>query len=596
MLRVQLGPVQDFIAAARTSRDLWSGSYLLSWLMAKAVQAVQAQDGARVIFPCAEELKICRFCKTGEWEAGAHTPCLSNKLIAYVPTGRAEETARAVKEAVHAAWRKIADDVWQMLPDAVQEDRERKRRYDIQVEQHLCVDYAHLPMDTPEEEMGRLAAGVGCLAGDAEKIPLRKALDVFRQDKGKGYAAMYYLVDHLLNGVRKVRTFEAWNAGQGKDAGWYAGRDLAKDYLTGKEEQVFRLEQDARLCGDWPYLGFFKSHRHDVLGAITLIKRLWYVNLMKEHESELPELDAEYGPNDEELQKEDNHYYAVLAMDGDRIGAALTREPKFDVDEKFHRDFSSTLAAFAQGSAGNIVKAHHGYLVYAGGDDVLALLPLQQAIPCAKAVRDCFRDTMKKELNLDMDMSAGLAFAHSKAPLQDVVAAARGAEGRAKGHLGRGAFSVRLMKRSGEIAEWGSKWENGAIELLDAWRNCLDGGLISAKGAHRYAELLTPYLSRPTGLVEYDADMAFTAKQAVEVAKLEFESMLQRQWTGPAGSPERVNLLSCLFTYADSLDCTDGQEDKNVRFPVDELVPMCSVVAFMGRKPNDRKPNQPKEI
>jgi CRISPR-associated protein Cmr2 len=31
-LLFQIGPVQDFIAQARSTRDLWSGSYLLSWM------------------------------------------------------------------------------------------------------------------------------------------------------------------------------------------------------------------------------------------------------------------------------------------------------------------------------------------------------------------------------------------------------------------------------------------------------------------------------------------------------------------------------------------------------------------------------------
>ena len=43
-LKFQLGPVQDFIAAARSIRDLWSGSYLLSWLMAAGMKALSAED------------------------------------------------------------------------------------------------------------------------------------------------------------------------------------------------------------------------------------------------------------------------------------------------------------------------------------------------------------------------------------------------------------------------------------------------------------------------------------------------------------------------------------------------------------------------
>ena len=51
-LKFQLGPVQDFIAAARSIRDLWSGSYLLSWLMAAGMKALSAEVGPdAVIFP-----------------------------------------------------------------------------------------------------------------------------------------------------------------------------------------------------------------------------------------------------------------------------------------------------------------------------------------------------------------------------------------------------------------------------------------------------------------------------------------------------------------------------------------------------------------
>ncbi|MDR1817053.1 MAG: hypothetical protein LBR07_02520, partial [Puniceicoccales bacterium] len=59
LLRFQIGPVQDFIAAARSTRDLWSGSYLLSWLVAHGVKvARQTTAGATkvdVIYPAIEK-------------------------------------------------------------------------------------------------------------------------------------------------------------------------------------------------------------------------------------------------------------------------------------------------------------------------------------------------------------------------------------------------------------------------------------------------------------------------------------------------------------------------------------------------------------
>lgn len=51
-LMFQIGPVQEFIAQARSTRDLWSGSYLLSWLMAHAIKALTDRIGPdAVLYP-----------------------------------------------------------------------------------------------------------------------------------------------------------------------------------------------------------------------------------------------------------------------------------------------------------------------------------------------------------------------------------------------------------------------------------------------------------------------------------------------------------------------------------------------------------------
>lgn len=601
MLRMQIGPVQDFIAAARTSRDLWSGSYLLSRLMAAALHFLEQQEGAEIIFPCTEELSICHWWNKlephSEWVDGAESPCLSNKLVAYVPAKRAEELAQGAKAAVQGTWQDIADTVRNMLPTAIQQDSARMARYNQQVTHHLSVDYAHLPMELPEAEIERMAQGI------TEETPLTRALQHLKAgDSGARYATIYYLVDHCMNAVRKANGFRARNTGNGRDAGWYADKELVKDYLTGKEEQVFCLKKDYDLCRGWEYTRYLAPCRNDVLGAITLIKRLWYVNKMAEYEHHLPQLNALYGPNVEGQADSQNHYYAVLAMDGDNIGAALTRqneEGDKTVDADFHRLFSSSLAGFAQKKVGTIVKEHGGELIYAGGDDVLALLPLHvknkemlsgvkiaTAIDCAAKLGKAFRESMQG-IRKGMTVSAGLALVHSSAPLQDAVEAARKAESRAKSITGRNAFSINLLKRSGEIIEWGAKWDSGAHELLKTWQESIENGRISAKGAHRYAELLTPYMSRRNELLNYQQHEEYNS-QAADIALLEFESMLDRQWCCKEQEP-REELRKALSKYVMSLKTEQiGTTDKKrVSNPVDELIPMCSVVAFIGRNPNE---------
>jgi len=49
-----LGPVQEFIAAARRTQDLWMGSWILSYLSWKAIESLADEFGPDVIvFPSA---------------------------------------------------------------------------------------------------------------------------------------------------------------------------------------------------------------------------------------------------------------------------------------------------------------------------------------------------------------------------------------------------------------------------------------------------------------------------------------------------------------------------------------------------------------
>lgn len=619
MLRIQIGPVQDFIAAARTTRDLWSGSYLLSRLMVAGAECLMRKEGCEIIFPLVDKLSIYRFWTTRKWCERAETPCLSNKLVAYVPTEQAEDIALEVKAAIECTWQEIAQNVWNLLPAGIK-TAERRQRYRIQVDNHLAVDYAHLPMDMTREQM---APWVSELEEEKDeegrlKNPLLTALRAWEahpEQEGARYAAVYFLVDHLMNGVRKVRAFQAWNPGAGRDAGWHAARDLAKDSLTGKEEQIFRLEKDRKeenkaFAGwDWRYMKRFDKYRGDVVGAITLIKRLWYLDAMAVHENELAPLDAKCGPNDSDEDKE-NHYYAVLAMDGDRIGQALTKAPKSDADEAYHKRFSDALADYAQHHARNIVKQNNGVLIYAGGDDVLALLPLDRALSCARDLGKAFTAHMNENVSTDLNMtvSAGIALAHSKTALQDAVEAARNAESRAKNTLGRDAFSVTLMKRSGEITEWGAHWKSRAIELVEHWLSCLEGGegegKISAKGAHRYAELLTPYVQRRSGLVRYITDtdsdpkageiaeyeqkagkIAKYEQKAGKIAEYELESMLDRQWMGNKKGERLDTLRKLVAEYIGAIE-DDKKKNPDTVGIAESLIGLCSVVAFCGRNPN----------
>ena len=50
LLQISVGPVQEFIAAARRTRDLWFGSFMLSEISKAAAKALKDAE-AELIFP-----------------------------------------------------------------------------------------------------------------------------------------------------------------------------------------------------------------------------------------------------------------------------------------------------------------------------------------------------------------------------------------------------------------------------------------------------------------------------------------------------------------------------------------------------------------
>jgi CRISPR-associated protein Cmr2 len=71
-------------------------------------------------------------------------------------------------------------------------------------------------------------------------------------------------------------------------------------------------------------------------------------------------------------------YVACLMADGDHMGRAIERL----ADANSHRAFSRALSDFAAEARRIVEQEHLGSLVYAGGDDVLAFLPLPEALAC----------------------------------------------------------------------------------------------------------------------------------------------------------------------------------------------------------------------
>lgn len=290
----------------------------------------------------------------------------------------------------------------------------------------------------------------------------------------------------------------------------------------------------------------------------------------------------------------------------------------------YHLQFSEALGNFAIHCAASIVEGHKGRLIYCGGDDVVALLPANRALECAedlnrafqgeapaKSVKPRINDREPENEDIISEKSAGflasklqtadgaipipftvpgpaatasvgIAIAHFKSPLQDVVRAAQGAEKRAKNQLGRAAVAVSLFKRSGEITEWGTKWESGGLALYEAITQSLDAGTVSAKFPHRVCELLEPYLTQQRGISTHQ-DAITDATVAKDLIAREFLHAAERQGSKEAA----LTLAKSLANYLDKLP-------QNTQQLLTSVIGLCTTVAFAHRtRPSDES-NPPK--
>jgi len=556
IIKFQIGPVQDFIAAARSTRDLWSGSYLLSFLTAAGIRKL-TERGGELIFPNSERQPLLD--QPDIWRLSSHqqdqlTPNLPNLFVAILDGPNPIAVAEAVEKAIRQEWRKIAQSCLKSLVfQNILHAEESQTVFFGQTDSFLSIAWQITP-----------------LANDYESAYQRNAWH--------------------LDAVRQTRDFKAIPPGHGGE----------KDSLSGKDQALVRGSDELRKrIRDNDYRNLFKHDDH--LSAISLIKRVWHLAYLvdvlglKADSNGFPirstraiaARDNRKDDEDDPERPSGEKYLAAIAFDGDSIGKWVSGENLADGSRlrEHHSDFSKALSQFALGEVRKIVEKPDartgiplGFLIYAGGDDVVALVPADAALAVANQLRGAFTKStlsIKGKDGHSPDASAGIAIAHFKSPLQDLIRAAQNAEKRAKNTVGRSAFSITLMKRSGEISQWGAKWDDGAVELHDAIFKAMSDQKLSGKFPHRVCQLLEPYLTARTGISRQSDVAGFPAHELIEK---EFHHAATRQGSKAIADELREPLAN----YLNHLDA-------ETQTALTAIIGLCTTLAFIHRNLPDHQ-------
>ena len=226
-------------------------------------------------------------------------------------------------------------------------------------------------------------------------------------------------------------------------------------------------------------------------------------------------------------------YYAILMMDGDKMGDLVNGkavnlakwrdimhsrlpekmkkspskektdgwlgnnrlEEQRHLTPSVHKAISESLGDFSLNTVSYIInKKYHGHLIYAGGDDVLAVMPVDKVLEAAQKIKEFYRTpflikkadgsiekcregenyTPKKGEKLLIHpgeastISASVVIAHHKEPLRRLIIHAHDILiNEAKEKKGRDAIALSLKKRSGSEKLISQKWVDKGENFID---------------------------------------------------------------------------------------------------------------------------------
>ena len=573
-----LGPVQSFVAQARRTRDFWAGSFLLSWLSAVAIRAVQAQQG-EILFPQADRHYLAYLMGKGKGSPPKYGS-IPNRFKAEIniKTFKPE----LIPEAVQQAWQALAKDIWKHdivnIADNLKEDKQAwaqqialsraiwKRQIDSFWDTSWIIsnnkaDSAVLDQRKnwrtyiPPEE-----AGIKCsvmegwqelsgITAPTQKLKQQQLLfwDTIRSrnkqgiasdlNEGEALCAIAFVKRRFSRYFKKFNctiTSKAKGLNDWRIYGWdvpsavpsvsymaavhylkemllYADKKLLRDFIEKAHEltegygewqtdiKAIAATKQQRFSSE---IDRYEQHKQrftaldgEVFFTSTLENSNRYQDKAALKESVLAALNRlnqnTHNSADKPLDKV-SPFYAVLIMDGDSLGS------KMSVSQN-QTAITTGLAYFINGletetsqpstkmGVADYVYKHNGFLIYAGGDDVLAILPLEDALPCAIALRQHYQHCFKLALQqsdktnfVDKDgqpvvntsISAAIEYVHIKTPLTKVLQDAHHLlDDIAKEKTGRDSLAIRIWKPGGLQQQWAQPWDIALYDDSDGVKN-----------------------------------------------------------------------------------------------------------------------------
>lgn len=616
--KFSIGPVQDFISTAKRTEDFWMGSYLLSYLISKAlIKIIELLGVEHIIFPDVKgQPLIDKYLKdmqkieiSDDYKDKIFYSSLANVVFFICPEKEFLSVINEIEKNIRKEWKLICDKVKIKFNFTDYGNR----IFDDQINNFIEFYYAAVKINNKQ-----ISEFIDIYSQNINSI--KKNDGDYADNIGSYWGEIYDYLDKLFASNKLIRNFK-FSEEKGRkcslcgehsaisDKEEHSNAELKKYWKElSKKINSFRLDKEGadRLCGicltkrmalelffkdyfqfdtskpiyfpsvssiaAWPFKLKILEHIEFLSDKIKnyndILKKLnvdtndypYYIKKeIKKIKPKFQEIAEEFMRLDGELvftdlivqnKKIDKNslelikdffkeikkyfeeakldipipvkYYSIIRLDGDQIGRWLSGthihsanwedvvhskmkqnlkdkeqlKNKRKISPAVHSFISYALNQYSLNAVKEIVEEKFpGKLIYSGGDDVLAILPLEYALECAEQLRYYFSGNINNKNEIDLkqtngfymidkkiitslgnnvSMSAGMVFSHIKYNFQNALKKSLYAKNQAKERLDRDAYFIVIIKHSGSEVNFGLKWSNNQERTVKALKKILN--------------------------------------------------------------------------------------------------------------------------
>ncbi len=437
---ITIGPIYKTMQLARSTKAVWSASYMFSYIMRKLLIHVQTQGDLEIILPFSDDVvNIVRF-------DNDKNPIIPKGGI--LPVGLFPDHLLIKGKWQKKDFKKCRDEIIKKITSKFVEDLQDLDKY------------KNLNKSTLEKRVGDFLTHHIQIRRVCVKLG-KKDNHVFRLNELCDSAELFNLINPFANETFLVDFFEKYKA-EDKKAEY---NELVRSSFSskgGNDSRPFKSTAEiatAEFEDENCYKDASKKH---ILGNKDKTK----------DEIGYDEQNAFYNDIKKGAGnrfKFYHRYIVVVQADGDGVGALIKKI--YETDSSKIEAFSKSLLAFSVEATQEILK-YKGSPVYAGGDDLLFFAPVahtdnsgktsKNILDLIKAIDKVFKEQVLDnkdlldvidKLNTKPSMSYGINISYFKHPLDQALQNSIHLLSEKAKQGGKNAIALRVTKHSGQVLE-----------------------------------------------------------------------------------------------------------------------------------------------